>query len=146
MVGSAVHMVSTFIARATSRFTLELGENLPKITGSAQRIERVVINLILNACQALADRTRAIRVSTRYDPAADRVEIAVEDQGVGIAEDQIDRITELFYTTRRHLGGSGLGLWVCSLIVSEHHGTLRYRSQPGKGTTAVVALPTEERR
>jgi PAS domain S-box-containing protein len=141
VIGSAVRMVSTFINRATSRFALRLGQNIPAITGNAQRVEQVLINLILNACQALPDREAAINVSTEFDPESDRVEIMVEDQGTGISEEDIDHVTELFFTTRRHLGGTGLGLWVCERIVEEHGGILSFRSVVSKGTTAVVSLP-----
>ena len=115
--------------------------------GNAQRIEQVVVNLLLNACEALPDPERAVRVATEHDRDAGVVRIAVRDEGVGIPPEHLARLTDPFFTTKRDQGGTGLGLSVSAAIVKEHGGTLEFRSPPGAGTTVVLSLPTaaEER-
>ncbi|MBA7680959.1 Sporulation kinase E [subsurface metagenome] len=104
----------------------------------------MIINLILNACQALSNREKAISVCSIYDEGQNTVLIKVRDQGSGIAEEHLARIIDPFFTTRYEAGGTGLGLYVSETIVEEHHGTLGFASEPGKGTEAIVTFPVEE--
>ena len=145
VVESAVELTSTLIKKATANFAVRLFRDLPGVRGNAQRIEQVIINLILNACQALVCREQGITVSTRCERENDQVVVAVEDQGVGIPEDQLPHVTEAFFTTKRSSGGTGLGLYIAESIVKEHCGILRFCSRPGLGTTAEVALQAGER-
>jgi len=106
-----------------------------------QRIEQVVVNLLLNACEALPDASRGVRLVTRCDGAPGWITLEVSDEGVGIAPEHLARVTEPFFTTKRETGGTGLGLSVSSGIVKEHGGTLALSSTPGSGTTATLMLP-----
>ena len=99
------------------------------------------MNLVLNACQALPDPDRALRVSTRSDAARGLVVLEVADDGTGIRPEDLPRLTDPFFTTKRDSGGTGLGLSVSSGIVKEHGGTLEFNSTSGSGTTAVLSLP-----
>ncbi|MGA2615423.1 MAG: ATP-binding protein [Spirochaetia bacterium] len=142
-IHSAVDLVGAYIRRTTDHFTLELHSGLPRTRGSAQRLEQVFINLILNACQSLADREKAITV--RSCPGATRatVRVIVSDEGGGISPEIMPRVREAFFTTREASGGTGLGLYVSEAIVSACGGTLDLVSQPGVGTQAIVTLPAE---
>jgi polar amino acid transport system substrate-binding protein len=80
-------------------------------------------------------------VSTRRTPDGAGVQLVVEDEGVGIPEDHLPRLTDPFFTTKRDSGGTGLGLSVSAGIVKEHGGTLEFRSRPRAGTTVVLTLP-----
>jgi polar amino acid transport system substrate-binding protein len=141
IVRAAVRLVDPSIQKATRRFELALAPDLPRVRGNAQRIEQVVVNLVLNACQALPDPSRAVRVSTRRAADGAGVQLVVEDEGVGIPDDHLPRLTDPFFTTKRDSGGTGLGLSVSAGIVKEHGGTLDFRSKPGAGTTVVLTLP-----
>ncbi len=141
VVRSALELVETTIRKATANFEATLAPDLPPVRGNAQRLEQVFVNLILNACQALADRDKRIALVTRREPESKSVIVAVEDEGVGIPQDHLDRITEYFFTTRRSSGGTGLGLPIADSIVREHGGALRFRSSPGVGTLVEVVLP-----
>jgi len=147
IVRTAARLLDARIRKATRRFELALAEPLPRVLGNAQRIEQVVVNLLLNACEALPDANRAIRVATEHDRVAGVARVAVRDEGVGIPPANLGRLTDPFFTTKRDQGGTGLGLSVSAAIVKEHGGTLEFRSPPGAGTTVVLTLPaiTEER-
>ncbi len=101
----------------------------------------MIINLLMNACQALPDRDREIVVATRFDADQRLCIVEVHDQGVGIPPENLRRIREPFFTTRREQGGTGLGLSVSNRIVKEHGGRLDFLSRPGEGTTALLCLP-----
>ena len=137
---AAIRLAGPAVRKATHRFETDLAEGLPAVRGNAQRIEQVVVNLLVNACEALPDADRAVRLSTRADGAG-RVLIEVWDEGVGIPPEHLSRVEEPFFTTKRERGGTGLGLSVSATIVQEHGGTLAFASSPGAGTTATVSLP-----
>lgn len=121
-----------------------LGTDIPVINGNQQQIEQVLINLILNAMQALPDGRGEVFLTTRYDSAAAEVVVEVQDTGTGISPDMIDRLFEPFSSTKLDKGGSGLGLYISQYIVAERGGRLQLSSQPGKGTLARVVLPVEQ--
>ncbi|BDG01119.1 transporter substrate-binding domain-containing protein [Anaeromyxobacter oryzae] len=149
---AAARLVGNAIRNATDRFELALGDGLPRVRVNSQRIEQVVVNLLLNACEALPDASHGIRLSTRHDAERGEVLLEVRDQGVGIPPEHLARIEEPFFTTKRTAGGTGLGLSVSAGIVKDHGGTLRFTSEVGAGTVATIALPAlapadaEERR
>lgn len=138
---AAVRLVDRSLRGATNRFEAAYDESLPLIRGSSQRIEQVLVNLLLNACQALTDQQRGIYLRTFSDPDHQRVGVSVRDEGCGIAPEHLDRLTDPFFTTKRETGGTGLGLSVSAGIVKEHGGSLHFSSPPGHGTTVTVLLP-----
>ncbi len=138
---AAVRLVDASIRNATERFVASYANDLPRVKGNPQRIEQVVVNLVLNACQALTGRDEGIFLTTRYDRDRDTVVLEVRDEGVGIAEDQLSHLTDPFFTTKRESGGTGLGLSVSAGIVKEHGGSLHFASEPGRGMTVTLSLP-----
>jgi PAS domain S-box-containing protein len=129
------------IVRTTDFFVLDLQKDLPRISADRIGLEQVVLNLLQNACQALPDRKRRVRISTRLDAKPQTLIIEVEDQGTGIAPEAMPKLTDSFFTTRGEQGGTGLGLSVSQRIVREHGGTMSFRSTLGRGTTVTVSLP-----
>jgi signal transduction histidine kinase len=87
---------------------------------------------------AVTDRPRVLRVSTSVRP-PDGMLLSVEDSGIGIDRDSLDRIFEPFFTTKSR--GMGLGLWLCRRIVENHHGRLTAASDPGRGSRFEIVLP-----
>ncbi|MEW5722364.1 MAG: PhnD/SsuA/transferrin family substrate-binding protein [Thermodesulfobacteriota bacterium] len=140
-VDRSLSLLSNMIKKSTKDFRLDKAEELPRVLARSQRIEQVIINLVMNACQALADDTKGIRVSTAYDPETVTVRVTVEDDGMGIAPENLSRVTDPFFTTKRETGGTGLGLAICSTIVGDHGGSLQFESRSGQGTRATMALP-----
>lgn len=137
----ALRLLEPTIRKSTDRLRTDFALGLPKVMGSSQRIEQVVINLVLNACQALADRSRAVEVSTAPDESGRGVRLTVRDEGHGVAPENIPRLTDPFFTTKRDIGGTGLGLSVSAGIVKELGGTLEFSSTPGFGTVVTLRLP-----
>jgi polar amino acid transport system substrate-binding protein len=141
VVQTAVRLVDNLIRKSTRRFELALAPDLPPVRGNPQRLEQVLVNLVMNACQALPDPTRGIRVRTFLDPSRDAVCVEIRDDGVGIEPEHLPRLTDPFFTTKRDSGGTGLGLAVSAGIVKDHGGTLEFESTLGLGTAARVHLP-----
>jgi PAS domain S-box-containing protein len=141
VVQSASILVSNLTRKHTAHFVLEYGTLLPPVKGNYQRLEQVIINLVQNACQSLPDRSRSVRVITSFDADSDQVRLEVHDEGVGIPAKDLIRLGDPFFTSKRGLGGMGLGLWISFNIVREHGGTLTFTSEEGAGTCALVTLP-----
>ncbi len=137
----AVRLVEATIRKHTDHFTADYEEDLPLVWGNSQRIEQVVVNLVLNACQALPDKSRGIAVTTRHDAARGLVVLCVRDEGSGIAPEHLPHLTDPFFTTKRDAGGTGLGLSVSAGIAKEHGGALVFESSPGQFTLACLELP-----
>jgi len=128
------------INKSTNNFTVHYQPDMPTFRGNTQRIEQVVVNLLVNACQALPDNDSPIRVCTAYDAVKNTVSIEVHDKGIGMSAETIRRIKDPFYTTKRDMGGTGLGLSISDKIVRDHGGTLAYFSELSLGTTARVSI------
>ena len=143
IVKAAVRLVDSSIRSATTRFVTSYASGLPMIRGNAQRIEQVVINLILNACQALPDVEQGITLTTSHDKEAGTVVLRLADEGIGIVPEHIPHLSDPFFTTKRETGGTGLGLSVSATIVKEHGGTLEFESVPGSGTVVTLTLPVQ---
>jgi len=118
---------------------LEIGEDLPQLSGNVGELEQVFINLILNAQNAMAKGGR-LRITAAFD-GEDSIVVRFADTGVGIEPEHIDRIFEPFFTTHTDDGGTGLGLAVSYRIVESHKGSLTVESTPGEGSTFIIRLP-----
>ena len=145
VVHAAVRLVENSIRKATNRLEQSYAEGLPGLRGNAQRIEQVIINLILNACQALQTPEQAIRLATYQSSCKQFVIFEVCDEGGGIAPEHLSHLKDPFFTTKRETGGTGLGLSVSATIVQQHGGTLNFASVLGQGTTATLALPVNRK-
>jgi polar amino acid transport system substrate-binding protein len=137
----AVTMTDPLIQRSTGNVRIDYAPALPLTTGNAQQLEQVVINLITNACQSLADTSGEIRIKTYSSRETGEVGVIVKDSGSGIKEADLKHIMDPFFTTKRDKGGTGLGLSVSYNIVKSHGGSLVLTSEPNRGTKAKVALP-----
>jgi len=120
----------------------DIAPELPPVWADANQLQQVLVNLITNAKQAMADvqGERRLQISVqRADPA--RVRIQVEDTGPGIPADVIAKVFDPFVTTRSD--GTGLGLSISYGIIREHGGTLTVDSTPGRGAAFTIELPIE---
>jgi PAS domain S-box-containing protein len=141
LVLKAASMLTPWIKKCTSDFRLELAETVPSTSGKPQQIEQVIINLLLNALQSLPGKECAVTVSTSVSEHG-QIAIAIKDEGVGMDETTLAKLSEPFFTTKANAEGTGLGLFISQSILKEHQGTLWFQSAPGKGTLATIELPT----
>lgn len=117
-------------------------ENISLAIIDAAQIERVFINLIINAAEAM-EGSGYLNIATRYNPDQEYVEIAISDTGPGISEENMKKIFDPFFTTKEVGHGTGLGLAISYGIVKAHKGTISVDSKLGEGTTFMVRLPIE---
>lgn len=126
------------------RIETELNQNRPQIMGDLTALSQVLINLLINARDAMPEGG-TIRVATEAVPdKPEQVRLVVADTGKGIPQESLDRIFDLFFTTKTT--GTGLGLWLAKRTVREHGGAIEVASEPGKGTTftlTFLAMPGE---
>jgi signal transduction histidine kinase len=134
----AVELVSHRFDKAGVKLVAELEDDLPAIACDPRLFEQVVVNLLLNACDACSGDGR---VSLAVEATARTVTFTVVDDGVGIPASSARRATEPFFTTKPAGEGSGLGLAIAQEIVGHHHGTLEIAPLPGQGTRARVEIP-----
>ena len=117
----------------------DLDEDLPKVDGDVNQLQQVLLNLCLNACEAMPDGGTLTVKTLAQDG---KVLVKVADTGCGIKREHLDRIFEPFFTTKPVGKGTGLGLSVSYGIIQEHSGTMEVESEGGKGTTFRIALPS----
>lgn len=140
----ALRLCTSAVKKATDKFFVKYDRGLEPSRGNRQRIEQVVINLLLNACQALTGKDQAISILTGYDKERNMNFVRISDEGEGIMPENVERVTEPFFTTKRERGGTGLGLSVSSRIIKEHKGYLLFDSRPGEGTSVSLHIPLYE--
>ena len=125
-----------------NRHSIQLMEHygeLPTIQADPNKLKQVFINLIMNASQAMPEGgTLSVRTSL---VAGEEVEAVISDSGPGIPAEVRERIFEPFFSTKREGEGTGLGLYICRNIMTEHEGRLLLESTPGQGATFRVVLP-----
>ena len=128
------------------KFAVEISSSLPRFRADSEQLHQVLLNLILNAIQALDDEG-GVRVTARIlnrdeENQAGQLEISVSDTGPGIPPEHLERIFRPFYTTKR--SGTGLGLSLCRRIISQHGGTLTAKSEIGHGSVFIIRFPFRE--
>jgi signal transduction histidine kinase len=112
---------------------------LPAVTGDAIQLRQVILNLIMNAIEAMRSATsRVLRIKTEATGSS-AVRLSIEDTGAGIDPSEIDRIFKPMFTTKA--GGIGMGLSICQTIIENHDGRIRAEARPGGGATFQFELP-----
>jgi two-component system sensor histidine kinase AtoS len=128
------------IAQSGIRCHTTFDRNTPLTSADPRTLERVVVNLISNAIEAMdGEGTLSINISAPSKTRKDMVELKVADTGPGIPPDKIDRIFDPFFTTKKD--GTGLGLAISRRILTAHKGTIRVESFPDAGTVFTIQLP-----
>lgn len=150
LVAEVVRLVDRPATLQDIEIRTELDPDLPQVWGDAELIKQVVLNIVVNATQAITDRGRIAVRTRRLDAPADQpaepgmVEIAVSDDGCGIPEADLQRIFDPFFTTKEIGKGTGLGLSVSYGIVKAHGGAIKVETRVGEGSTFRIQLPTAD--
>ena len=121
-------------------------EGIPEIMADGNQLLQVLINLLVNARQAMQNGGRLI-LKISYDEENEMVDLTVRDFGCGIPSEKLPHIFDRFYTTKAGpddsgKGGTGLGLAACKAIIEQHQGKIRVESSVGKGTAFIIKWPT----
>lgn len=130
-------LVEPDIHRAGILCRTDYSSSLPELQADAGLLRQALLNLALNACQAMPDGG-TLTMSARRGKGG-QVILEVEDTGTGIARDQLEKIFDLYYTTKP--GGSGIGLSMVYRIAHLHGGEVEVESTPGRGTRFRLLLP-----
>ena len=138
VVEETLSLVAHPLKTARIQVVKELGESLPPVHGSANKLQQVFLNLFLNARDAMPGGGM---LEVRTGAHNGSVEIEIADTGAGIPREDINRIFDPFFTTKSNGRGTGLGLSVSYGIIKEHAGKIDVRSTPGKGTAFHVEFP-----
>ncbi|MCW5798496.1 MAG: hypothetical protein KIT40_08350 [Nitrospira sp.] len=150
LVASCIGFISSTAAHRGIQVETHLSPQLPLLSLDRQQIKQVLLNLLLNALDAMPNGNGIIRVHTRRMSEAGRppwVQLQVDDEGCGIAPDHLEHIFDPFFSTKHSNSaseGAGLGLTTAHQIVREHGGTLTVDSRVGAGSTFSVNLPVPE--
>jgi PAS domain S-box-containing protein len=141
VITDTVRLVSSDVLNRESVVTTELDPQLPQVQAALVQIQQVLLNLIINALDAveqLPPSERRVIISTRSDK-GDVTEVIVRDFGVGLPKDQPDKVFEHFFSTKQK--GMGMGLAIVRSIVEAHGGTITAENAPDRGARMVVRLP-----
>ena len=139
-IGAVLSLLAYRLEEKGVDVTEALAPDLPSVRGEASLVQEVLMNLVLNAFDAVASGGR-ITVRTAREGVFVRVD--VEDDGCGISEDDLPKVFEPFFTTKEPGKGTGLGLSVAQRIVEVHGGSIAVTSRAGGGSRFTVRLPAE---
>jgi C4-dicarboxylate-specific signal transduction histidine kinase len=136
-----IALSSAELRRGGAVLETDFAESLPPVSGDRVQLQQVILNLLLNAADAMAgieDREKMIRVQTQLE-GGDKVKLLVRDSGVGLDPRGIEKLFEAFHTTKAH--GLGIGLAISRSIIESHKGQLRAKSNDGPGATFSFSIP-----
>jgi two-component system, NtrC family, sensor kinase len=139
IVDDTLLLVGTQAGNESVTLARRLAPDLPLIQGDATALQQVLVNLVLNARQAMDGRGEILVETDLMAGPPAQVRVTVRDTGPGIPADVLPRIFDPFFTTKP--GGTGLGLSISYGIVREHGGTVDVHSEPGRGATFVLSFP-----
>jgi two-component system, NtrC family, sensor kinase len=148
IVEGVLSLQSYLFARSRVIVDVDIPADLPRVSVDRAQLQHVLVNLTVNAAQAIEAVGRPGRITIRADVVgaedARRVRIAVSDDGPGVAPEVQDRLFMPFVTTKPRAERTGLGLSVAAAIIAAHGGTIRHEARPGGGTTFVIELPVRD--
>ena len=151
-IQNSVSMISEQMEQRDIGLSFSPGSNLPTLTGNTYRFEQVILNLLINAKDAIEEKKKKscknykkkIDVSTKL--IGNQIIVEVKDNGIGIKSEDIDKILLPFFTTKAPGQGTGLGLSISYGIIKELDGEIDIQSKPQVGTTIIIRIPAPENR
>ena len=141
-VKNAMRLAKTTLKKSAVHVSLNLEADLPDIQGNLQSIEQVILNIIINAVQAIDHKQGEVEIRTGFQAKDGRVFINIKDNGKGISATLKDKIFLPFVTDKQKEGGTGLGLSVTYSLVKAHQGELIFDARAERGASFTVFLPT----
>lgn len=141
-VENVLRLAKTTIRKSEVELNFQLGSDLPLMEGNLQSIEQILLNLVINAIQAIDHDRGKVLLVTGTDRETCRIRVSITDNGRGIEASMADRLFDPFVTSKHKEGGLGLGLAITYNLVRAHNGEVRFESVQGKGTTFTVLFPS----
>jgi len=141
IVAATVDLLAHQLETSNIQTNLHLDPNLPWTIADIGQLQQVFLNLIINAETEMRLAHGKGKLSIKTEKADNTIRICFQDDGPGIAKDNLEKIFDPFFTTREVGEGTGLGLSICHEIMAEHNGSIYAESKPGKGATFIVELP-----
>ena len=147
---NAMDLISVQFARCNIEIILDLNEDIQKIHGDKIALEQLIINILLNARDAIIKKRNVdnepefngtIRIVTKENK--ELMNLILEDNGIGIPDNMIKEIWSPFFTTKRRAGNTGIGLSISNKIIKEHNGDVTIESKKGIGTRFVISFPVK---
>ena len=145
-VENAVRLAQSAIKELGIDLEIDMAHDLPLMSGNSQSIEQIVLNLLMNAVQAIDHNQGKVTIKTEFQKKNKRIVLSISDNGRGIDPTVSDKIFEPFFTDKQAEGGTGLGLSITCNLVNVHQGKITFKSKKGKGTTFIVSFPTMVKR
>jgi signal transduction histidine kinase len=140
LIEEAIAVTRTELSENNIRLTARIDSGLPLIRASRDKLKQVLLNLVSNARDAMPEGGMLDLAACTQNGT---VRISVQDPGVGIPQENLDRIFDAFFTTKKKVSGVGLGLSVSYGIVNQHRGSIEVESVVGRGSRFTVVLPYE---
>jgi signal transduction histidine kinase len=141
-IRAALELISGQLRATGSELEVDLASDLPNIDAFPGQLEDVWLNLLTNARDALRGTgSGAIGVTSALVGEGQAIEVTVWDNGSGIPPEHMEQLFSPFFTTKPRGAGTGLGLYICKQIISQHRGEIAVSSEPGNGTSISVRLP-----
>jgi signal transduction histidine kinase len=144
LIAKTLKLIDARLYKQKVSATQSIAPNLPPIQADPQQLEQVLVNLYLNALDAMLAGGQ-LTVGAKLDGAGEsskRIVISVADTGHGIAGDDLQKIFQPFFTARKK-AGMGLGLSICERIIKNHGGTIEVETEQGQGTLFRIRLPVK---
>jgi PAS domain S-box-containing protein len=139
LIRDATALVAREMERADVAMALRIAPDLPLVLGDKVQLQQVLVNLLLNAAQAMAQQETPRRIQIAAMAAPPGIRIEVRDTGPGIGQDQLEQLFQPFFTTKAD--GMGMGLAICRRIIEAHGGAIGAEAAPGGGLKFVITLP-----
>src|SRR5574338_91101 len=144
VIKEAVEIVKVGTKAKDIIFENDLSRDIPVLPLIADQIQQVFVNILLNAVDAIAEKKREKKlekIAVKSECNGDEVTITFSDTGMGINEENLNKVFEPFFTTKKEGKGTGLGLWVSYGIVKSFQGDIKIKSKFNEGTTFIIKLP-----
>jgi two-component system sensor kinase FixL len=140
VIGDVLKVMRSDLINQNVTVHTDLAQNLPRVTGDRVQLQQVVLNMVLNACEAMADcdsSERQLLIASKSENGI--VRVSVTDRGGGILKEKLEHVFERFFTTKKQ--GMGLGLSICRTIIDAHRGKIWATNNAGPGATFHFSLP-----
>ncbi|MBF0620692.1 MAG: response regulator [Magnetococcales bacterium] len=142
VINEVISLLGHQIRKHTDHFEITLPDRPILLRANPLRLEQVLINILMNGLQSLPNRNQGIHISMSPPESNEgMISFSIQDQGCGISDADLQRITDPFFSTRIDKGGTGLGLSISKRIIQEHGGTMSFFSEIDKGTIVTLTLP-----